>query len=204
MNIEKLKEAEKSFLSTYPEGFQDEEMLKIAKKHKVNKISMFTQEVFEASKFNDLNQICEDAIRLVSKSSMVSLFEKPKFRDAVRSFSEEEKRYFVNALKSLLHGKEEEGFNLMIHVLLPYKLAKWTLITVFRCYYYPTTDLLFKPTTVKNIISKYELNDIKYSPKPTYEFFVKYRGYINEMKQHVDQSLSPNNASFSGFLMLTM
>ena len=115
----------------------------------------------------------------------------------------DEQQVLVTGLGELLHGDEEKGFNLLVELLAQYKLAKWTLITVFRCYYYPQTDLLYKPTTVKNVIKTYELN-LMYKPRPTYEFFTKYRQAINSMKQQVHPSLAPNNAAFSGFLMMTM
>lgn len=204
MNYEKLKEAEEKFFMDYPEGFNDPEMIKIGKKHKLGKISEFANEVFTPEKFENVDQVCEDMIRLVSKSSMVSLFEKPKFRDAVRSFSKNERKILAKGVYELIHGDEEEGFNMVLDLLSDYKLAKWTLISVFRCYMYPEYDLLFKPTTVKGIITKYEIKDLVYKPRPNYEFFVRYRDIINEMKKHVDSSLSPNNPSFSGFLMMTM
>lgn len=204
MNYEKLKEAEEKFFMDYPEGFNDPEMIKIGKKHKLGKISEFANEVFAKDKFEDVDQIVEDMIKLVSKSSMVSLFEKPKFRDGVRSFTRDEREILVKAVYELIHGNEELGFNMLLDLLTAYKLAKWTLISVFRCYMYPEYDLLFKPTTVKGIIAKYEIEDLVYKARPSYDFFVRYRDVINEMKKHVDPSLSPNNPSFSGFLMMTM
>lgn len=135
---------------------------------------------------------------------MVSIFEKAKFRDGLRQLPTDKKEELVDALKELLHGDEEKGFNALVDFLSIYKLAKWPLITIFRCYYYPDTDLLFKPTTVKNVIKKYELDNLIYRPMPSYEFFIGYRDTINSMKQLVSPQLSPNNAAFSGFLMMTM
>jgi hypothetical protein len=36
MNIERLKEAENTFLNMYPEGFNDPEMVKVGKKHRMD------------------------------------------------------------------------------------------------------------------------------------------------------------------------
>ncbi len=105
----------------------------------------------------------------------------------------------VLGLKEILHGNEEDGFDMLLNVLIPYKLAKWTLMTVFACYYRPNEDLLFKPTTVKNIINYFELEDLIYKPRPSYDFFVRYRKEINTMKEHVDPSLRPSNAAFFRF-----
>lgn len=204
MNINKLKEAEKAFFMEYPQGFQTPEMIKMSKKHKMDKLVDFAHDSFSLSALENIDESAENMIKMVSRSSMVSLFEKPKFRDAVKSMSHDEKSLLVSALKELIHGNEETGFNQLLDILTRFKLAKWTLITVFRCYYYPQQDLLFKPTTVKNVIAKYELEGLVYKARPSYDFFVKYRNAINDMKKQVDDSLSPNNPAFSGFLMMTM
>ncbi len=202
MNIAKLKQAQEAFYSIYPQGFDSPEMVQMGKKHKMDKHVDFVHDVFSKEAIKDVEETAENMVRLVSRSSMVSLFEKPKFRDAVRGMDMMEKIQLVHSLDMLLHGDEESGFNLMLEVLLRHQLAKWTLISVFRCYYYPTTDLLFKPTTVKNIIKIFELEDLVYKPRPSYDFFVKYRDTINEMKMHVDENFRHSNAAFSGFLMM--
>ncbi len=204
MNIKKLKEAEGMFFETYPGGFENPEIQKISKKHKMDKLTSFVHESFSGDMFKDIDESSENMIKLVSRSSMVSVFEKPKFRDAVRSMNSDEKTEMVSALHELLHGDEFSGFCQFLDVLDQHKLAKWTVMTVFRCYYYPDTDLLFKPTTVKNVIKVFELEDLVYRPRPNYKFFVKYRDCINTMKKEVSLKLSPNNAAFSGFLMMAM
>jgi len=201
---EKLFELEEIFMSLNPEGFESEQMIKESKKHKFPQTVKFVREVLAKDKFSDIDAITEDIIRVVSKSSMVSLFEKPKFRDGLREMEYADRVEFIQGLKELLHGDEEKGFNMMVEVMKGYKLAKWTLISVFRCYYYPSTDLLVKPTTTKNICKVFELEGIKYQPTPTYEFYKSYRKYIQDMASLVDPRLSPSLAAFTGFLMFTM
>ncbi|MDN5303167.1 MAG: hypothetical protein PWP46_46 [Fusobacteriaceae bacterium] len=65
-------------------------------------------------------------------------------------------------------------------------------------------DLLIKPTTTKSILNYFEVKDIKYNSKPSYEFYSKYRDFINNLKKEVTPSLAPNNPAFLGFLMLTI
>jgi hypothetical protein len=48
------------------------------------------------------------------------------------------------------------------------------------------------------------IENIVYKPKPTYDFYRKYRDIINNMKKEVSEQLSPDNAAFSGFLMMSM
>ncbi|RKY55978.1 MAG: hypothetical protein DRP93_02330 [Candidatus Neomarinimicrobiota bacterium] len=204
MNIEKLKLVEQEFLAKFPESFNSPEMIEIGKKHKMNKMVEFAQEHFSPDKFDKPEVIVQDMIAMVTKSSMVSLFEKPKYRDYVKTMAFEQKEFLVSSLYEFLHGNQEKGFSMMVEILDQVKLAKWTLITVFGVYYYPTKEIFVKPTTTKNIIAYLELNDLVYKPRPTYDFYKKYRAYINKMKKQVDKSLSPNNAAFTGFLMFSM
>ncbi len=204
MNSDILKAAEKKFMVDYPGGYDNEQMQAVAKKHRMDKLVALSHESFSKEALLDYETAAENMIKLVTRSTMVSVFEKPKFRDAVRGMDSDEKRFLVNGLNELLHGDEEKGFNILIEVLTPYKLAKWTLLTVFRCYYYPDTDLLYKPTTVKKVIAFFEVDGLEYKPRPSYPFFIQYRDLINKMKKEVSPSLSPSNAAFSGFLMMSM
>ena len=204
MNKEKLKEAEQAFFTLYPQGFDSEALRELGKKHRMDKIVAFAHDSFSPNALQNVQKAASDMTRLVSSSSMVSVFEKPRFRDAVNSMSPDEKEFLVDGLRNLLFGDEAKGFHQILDVLTRYNLAKWTLITVFRCYYYPETDLLYKPTTVKNVIKHFELDGLVYNPRPSYDFFVRYRDEINAMKNMVKGSVSNSNAGFSGFLMMSM
>lgn len=204
MNIVKLQLAEKRFLNLYPEGFNDPEMVEIGKKHKMHLRVEFCQTNFAVEKFNKPREIVENMVKAINRSSMVSLFEKPKFRDYVKTFDEMNTIALSESLKELLHGDQQAGFEQMVEILAEAKLAKWTLITIIPTYFNPTFEVFVKPTTVKNIIKNIKLDDIQYKPAPTYEFYAKYRDYINEMKKHVDESLSISNAQYSGFLMMSL
>jgi hypothetical protein len=202
MNINKLKNLESAFLSIYPEGFESEDMLKVRKKHNINKLSNYVREVCSKENLSKGTDTVPDLVKIITKSSMVSVFEKMRFRDLIKEFSEEEKSLLVNAIYENIHGNEAGGFNEMVYLLKPYKLAKWTIITAFRAYYNLDYDVFMKPTTVKKIIRYLELNNIQYDTTPNYLLYSEYRNYFNEMKQSVDKSLSPNNPAFSGFLMM--
>lgn len=204
MNQQVLRRLELQFLSQYPEGFDSPEMKEISKKHNIYKLEQFAHEHLSKEQFVRGYGIIDNITKLVSKSSMVSVFEKMRFRDLVREMDDTEKMMIVDAVYQLLHEDEEGGFVQLCSILEPYKLAKWPIITVFRIYYYLQNDVLIKPTTVKNVIKTLELSDIVYQSKPSYDFYCKYRDYINEMKLLVEPSLSPNNPAFSGFLMSTM
>jgi len=204
MNINRLKVLESKFFAMYPEGFMDDKFKAVSKKHNFKKVSQFVRDVCSEESLKQGLYAIDDIMRVVSKSSMVSVFEKMRFRDLVREFDVTEKMLVVAAINELIHGDEEEGFTELYNMLSPYKLAKWPILTVFRAYYYPEYDVLVKPTTVKKILKYLEIEDIQYSPKASYDFYNKYRDHINFLKKQVDPRLSPHNPAFSGFMMITI
>ncbi len=204
MNINKLKQAEALFLDRYPGGFEDPEMAAIGKKHKMDKLVPRAQEQFAEDAFGNPGTLSENLVKFVSASSLVSVFEKPRFRDFVRSLNSRDLNELTEGLHEMLYLDEETGFNRYLNVLKMGKLAKWTLMSVIPAYVRPTEEVFIKPTTVKNILTVFEVEDLVYSPKPSYDFYRRYRDLINEMKKEVSPLLSPSNPAFSGFLMMTM
>ena len=204
MNLKKLKQAEQRFLERYPGGFENPDMLEIAKKHKVDKMTAFAHECFARESFKNPALVVENMSRLVSRASVISLFEKPKFRDFALSLPSDLKLSLTFALEELLHGKEEKGFDSLLEILKQGKLGHWPVMTVFQTYYRPGSEVFIKPTTTRWVIQHFELNDLHYNPAPSWSFYQAYRSVINDMKSRVDPSLSPSNLAFTGFLMLSM
>jgi len=204
MNLEKLKVMEEYFFKMYPKGFEDEGLADIVKRHNVAKLTTFTQEAFAKEQFIDSNQIVENMNKIISKSSLISLFEKPKFRDAIKSMSEERKDILSIGLEKMLHGNYKSGFNIVLEVLERDKLAKWSLISVIPYYYAPKKEFFIKPTTTKNILKYFEIEEIIYKPRPSYEFYSAYKKILKQFKKEVNKKLGDNNAKFTGFLMMTM
>lgn len=204
MNLDKLKLAEAHFLQQYPGGFDYPDMVKIGKKHPVDKMSEFTREVFAKKQFKRPNELLGNLIKIISRSSMVSMFEKPKFRDFVNSLNSRDRSALAKGLKKLLHGKQEAGFNDMLDLMADGKVARWSLITIALLYFNLQAEVFVKPTTTKRIIEQLELDHLIYRPRPSWSFYESYRTTIIEMKSMVDPSLSPNNAAFTGFLMMAL
>lgn len=204
MNLEKLKQAEQRFLNQHPDGFNDPSMQVIAKRHRMEKMVEFAQENFSKDCYSHVDQTVENMVKIVNRSSMVSMFEKPKFRDFVSRLDQNQKAYMVDSLIELLHGNQQEGFESLIDLLLLEKIAKWTLLTIIPTYYAPTKEVFVKPNTAKGIIKYFEVEDIVYKPTASWEFYVGYRKLINSTKKKVDKRLSPSNAAFSGFLMMSL
>lgn len=204
MNIEKLKRVESDFLLHYPKGFESDELINVKKKHNLYKISNYLKNVCSKDNMKLGLSVYDDIMKVISRSSMVSIYEKMDFRDLVKELDDIDKLFLLDSIYELIHGDEELGFKMMISLLEPYKLAKWPILTVWRAYWNLEYDVVIKPTTVKKIIKYLELENIKYTPKANYEFYNKYRKYINEIKNNVIPSLRPNNLTFTGFLMMTI
>ncbi|MCB0115003.1 MAG: hypothetical protein R2873_07020 [Caldilineaceae bacterium] len=204
MNLERLKQAEADFLAQYPGGFDHPEMAALGRKHKMDKMVELAQEGFARDKFRSPALIVENMVKVVSRASMVSVFEKPKFRDYARALTLDEMDVLSTGLKEILYGPEDQGFEKMLAVLKEGSIAKWPLMTICQTYFRPDVEVFVKPTTVKGVIERFELKHLQYKPTPSWAFYAGYRDAINEMKRHVDPSLSPSNAAFSGFLMMAM
>jgi len=203
MNLQKLREAEGLFLQSYPGGFDDPEMSQVKKRHNVDKLIDFAKTSFAKKKFANHGAVLDDVVKVVSRSSMVSMFEKPRFRDFVNGMNHADREFLAAAYQRLLHGSPAKGFQDIVDVLSEGKLAKWSLLTVCPMYYRPTKDIFVKPTTTKNVIRQFELTHLEYKPRPTWAFYKDYRDAITQMKAEVHPSLSPNNAAFTGFLMMS-
>ena len=204
MNIEKLKQAEHWFLSRYPAGFLDPEMAAIGKKHKVDKMITLTQESFAKKNFRDTGAIIDNMIKIISRSSMVSVFEKPKFKSFANGLEPKQKNTLVAGLKEQLHGDEQKGFEKILEILKIGRMAKWTLISICPVYFRPQEEVFVKPTTAKGVIAHFELNSLLYRPQPYWEFYQEFRSIISDMKTRVDPTLSVNSAAFTGFLMMSV
>jgi len=205
LNPSKLKQAEANFLSRYPGGFADPEMVKIGKRHPMEKMTTMAHESFSTRARKNIGQYSEDMAKIVGRSSMVSMFEKPKFRDLVKRLAPGERSFMVQAMHDLLNSDNQQaGFEALVELLKTEKLAKWSLISIIPAYYAPTTEVFVKPTTAKNIIQHFDVPELIYKPTPSWAFYTAYRDLINEAKTKVDSSLSPSNAAFSGFLMMAM
>jgi hypothetical protein len=201
MNEKKLRQAEKDFFERYPGGFSHPEMIAIRKHHHLDRMVGLAQESFVKRNFRHSDLIVDHMVKIVIRSSLVSRFEKPEFREFASSLLPAERQDLARGLGELLHGNEQTGFEITLALLHTGKLAKWPLMTVCQAYYRPQREVFIKPTTTKGILATFELEDLQYQPAPSWDFYERYRAAINEMKTRVDSSLSPYNIAFTGFLM---
>lgn len=203
MNLKKLREAEALFLHRYPGGFDDEALKAVVRKHNVGRQIETAAENLAPGRFKTGARVLDDIIRIVSRSSMVSMFEKPKFRDFVNGLARDDRALLVKGFEQLLHGDKPRGFQTVVDVLGDGQLAKWSLLTICPFYLRPQEEVFVKPTTTKNVIRQFELDGLVYRPRPSWEFYAAYRDAILNMREAVHPALAPNNAAFTGFLMMT-
>ncbi|MFT4615350.1 MAG: hypothetical protein ACI9NT_002503 [Bacteroidia bacterium] len=202
MNRAKLLEAEALFLTRYPGGFDDPGLAPIKKKHNVDKLAEFARENLSRSNFNRPELIVDTVLKIVSRSSMVSRFEKPRFRDFIHSLNSHEKEAFAQAFEKRLFGRSKRrGFEELVGMLQPFGLAKWSVVSIVPFQFAPTKEAFVKPTTAKGIIANLEIQELEYRPAPTWEFYVGYQKMLQEIRATVSSTLSPNNAALTGFLM---
>jgi len=202
MNLERLKRAEAAFMERYPGGFEHPEMIERGRKHRIDKLVAKARIALAPERFEDADLVAVDIVKTLTASSMVSVFEKPKFRDLVRDASARDKARLCSHVYQLLHGDTERGFESLSAFLADRKMAKWTVMTVFPFYVSPRDEAFIKPTTAKEILGFYGLEGLSYRPRPYWEFYAGYRDALKSMMARVDPLLGPDMASFSAFLMI--
>ena len=204
MNLEKLQVAQQDFFLAFPGGFQHPKMVEMGKKHKMDKMIEFADESFSKLAFNQTQNVLDNWVKTVSRSSMVSMFEKPKFKDMINDLSAKESEQLAAGLYEFLYGDQQQGFEQQLDILSHYKLAKWSLISIVPAYVKSQTEVFVKPTTAKGVIAHFDLPNLVYKAKPSWDFYHEYRRQILTMKDFVEPSLKPNTAAFCGFLMMSL
>lgn len=204
MNLKKLKEVEEEFLELYPAGFEDAHFFPTMKKFNPVKLEEFTKENLKKQNFSNPNLVVESFFQIIQKSPLTSVFDKLKLRDVLANLNSYEKDMLSIEIYELLHGNQKDGFDGLVEFLEQYNLAKWTIISTLLYYNSRHIEYFIKPTTTKNILKYFEIKDLIYKPKPTFEFYDSYKKILDEMKVNVDKSLSFDNAAFTGFLRIAI
>ena len=205
MRIDKLFELQGDFFARYPNGFDDEAIVKIRKKHNLDKLAAQAQEAFAETKFGLPESIIQNMILTVSRSSMVFMFDRLKFRDRVGALSPVERELLVDALFERLHGDKKKGFEQMLDQLITLKLGSWSMISAIPYYYDMQENWFIKPNVTKSILKYFEMEkELVYKPQPSFAFYRDYSAFLANLRDEADPKLSPSNAAFTGFLMMTI
>jgi hypothetical protein len=205
MNIHRLKEAEGAFLARFPGGFDDPGLARIRKSHNVERLATFARSELTEVTFALPERFADTLLKIISRSSMVSRFEKPPFRELLSALSPAEKRHLSEAFRKRLNrGTQREGFEEIVDLFAHYKLARWSLVSAAPFYFAPSKEAFVKPSTAKRIVKFLDVEDLSYHPRPDWAFYTGYRKLILDIKKQVDSTLTPNNAAVTGFLMSSM
>lgn len=205
MNTQRLKEAEAAFLARFPGGFADPGLERIRKSHNVDRLADFARANLTEAALSRPQEFSDTLLKIVSRSSMVSRFEKPPFRQFLDALDSNGKRRLAEAFRKRLFGRRQrEGFEEIVDLFSRYKLARWSLVSAVPFYFAPSKEAFVKPSTARRIVAFLDMEDLLYRPRPDWAFYVGYRKLILDIKRLVDSSLTPNNAATTGFLMASM
>ncbi len=205
MNLRKLKGAEATFLARFPQGFDDPGLANVRKSHNVERLADFARTNLKDIAHARPDEFADTLLKIVSRSSMVSRFEKPPFREFLGALDSKDRRRLAEAFrKRLFGGKKREGFEEIVDLFGRYKLARWSLVSAVPFYFAPSKEVFVKPTTAKRIVDFLGADDLHYHARPDWAFYSGYRKLMLDIKEHVDSSLTPHNAATSGFLMSVM
>ena len=123
-------------------------------------------------------QVCDQAKKLVSHSKNIqpSPFEKMAFADGLKKLTDAQP--FARSLFDFLHGDGdlEPRFNRFAQVLEQMDADKWPIITTFRFFLFPVTDVFIKPLNLQSAAGASRLG-INYRPRLnwlTYHSVVKF------------------------------
>ncbi|XOV87764.1 MAG: hypothetical protein ACFHX7_22885 [Pseudomonadota bacterium] len=205
MNVNRVREAEALFLQQYPDGFADAELQTVRKRHNVDQLAAYAQEHLTPTLFEQPNAFAEVLVRIISRSSMVSRFEKPAFRQFIDSLNSSDRALLASAYQARLTGRRKrQGFEQIVDMLARHRIARWSIVSAVPFYFAPTREVFVKPTTAKGIVRYLGASELVYAPTPTFEFYEGYRRLITDVKRMVVPSLGPNNAAITGFLMMSL
>ncbi len=176
------------FLEIYPDGFEDIRYMEKAWKHDDSKIVEFFQKL-DAQQFDESNPhaLAEKFGKIISKSTMVSTFEKISLRNYLSFF--EGHGAFIMAIKHLIENYNEQNFDTLVDVLSRYKdqgntnAAKWPVMSFFTYYGVKSHECYpVKPTTVKQVAQLLDV-DIGYKARPNFETYEKINDMYRDFRQ---------------------
>ena len=182
-----LDSAKQRFQKLFIGGFYGKRLLEEERNYKDELASVAQQllakdvllPLMEAGNYQ---QVCIQAKKLISHSKNIqpSHFERMAFNDGLKDLPDVQ--LFARSLFDFLHGDGdlEPRFDRFAQVLEQMDADKWPIITVFRFFLFPATDVCIKPEHLKNAaeLCHFELN---YKPRLnwlTYHSVTKFYQYL--------------------------
>ena len=115
MNTRKLKEAEAAFLARFPKGFADPGLEKIRKSHNVDRLADFARINLTQAALSRPHSFSDVLLKIVSRSSMVSRYEKPLFREFLNALDSNERHRLAEAFRKRLFGRNKRERSIRKH-----------------------------------------------------------------------------------------
>ncbi len=131
-------------------------------------------------------------LTIVSRSSMVSRFEKPPFREFLDGLDSKDKRRLTEAFGKRLFGrKKREGFAEIVDLLARYKLARWSLVSaICTSISHPRRRLSSNLRRPERSLPFSTSRSFNTTPRPSWAFYVGYRNLILDIEG--EGRLEPN------------
>ncbi len=198
--------AKERFLEKFPGGFYGKRLLDEERDYK-DELARVAQQLLAKDVLLSLietenyQQVCEQANKLVSYSkkkvpnNLPSFHEKIDFKAGFKKLNDP--KAFAHSLFEYLHGDGdlELRFNRFAQVLGQMEAAKWPIITTFRFFLFPATDVFIKPRNLQRAAdaSRFEIN---YRPQLnwlTYHSVMKFYQYLFDNLADDTADLKPRN-----------
>lgn len=182
-----LDMAREGFLKKFPGGFYGKRLLDEERDYKEGLARVAQQllakdvllTLIEAGNYQQVFENARVFIFYKKKkveNNLPSLFEKYAFRDGLKKL--DDPKVFAHSLFEYLHGDGdlEPRFTRFAQVLAQMEADKWPIITTFRFFLFPATDVYIKPNNLQRAAkaSRFETN---YRPQlnwATYHFTMKF------------------------------
>lgn len=166
-----LPQAKQRFLEQFPGGFYGDILMFEERQYKDALAGLarewlgrdVLEHLIETARYQ---QVCDNANKLIAHptNNLPSLYEKLAFKDGLKKLNDP--KIFARSLFAYLHGEGdlEPRFTGFADVLAQMKADKWPVITLFRFFLFPTTDVYIKPTNLQHAaeVSRFEIN---YKPR---------------------------------------
>jgi len=163
----KFSEAVVHFLKHFPGGFQDLAYQNSERAYKTAARDLMA-DLLGRDAIRDLNsageyaKVCQHASRVMSKTSLISPYEKLWLRNGTDSPGRQQ--IFATSLENVLYGEgpASERFEAFFRTLYELGAAKWPIATHFQFLAFPETHIFLKPQVTKHV-AKVVGMDIRYT-----------------------------------------
>jgi hypothetical protein len=193
--------AKERFLEKFPGGFYGKRLLDVERDYKVALSRVAHQllgkdvllPLMVAEHYQLVFENANDFIKYqtkITRNHFPSVFEKLKFRDGLKKLDSPQR--FAHSFYEYLHGEGdlEPRFTRFAQVLEQMEADKWPIISNFRFFLFPATDVFIKPLNLQRAadVSSVEIN---YRPRLNW---LTYHS-VTKFYQHLRDNLTTSQCS---------